>query len=438
MRIVKNSKLLFIVLALILVLSACSSSNNSSSNSSNNSGDEKASSGDEEKVTLVYARGKDATGATDVMVEEFEKQNPNIEIEFREMPTDTGAQHDAYVTMLNAESSEIDVFDIDVIWPAEFAQAGYVLPLDRFIEKDGINMDDYNQGPVTAATFNGKQWAMPKFIDTGMLFYRSDLVSEAPKTWDDLMTQASELKGEDGTKFGYLMQAKQYEGLVTNAVEFVGSYGGAFIDENGEVVINSPEAIKGISKMVEIANSDFVPGNINTFTEVESHTAFIEGQSPFIRNWPYQYSLANDEEQSKIVGNVEVAPLPEGDAGSASALGGWMAAINNFSEHPQEAWEFLKFMTGEEGQKIDAIEGSHAPTLPALFEDEEIIEANPFFGEEGFQTALEAAVSRPVAPNYPEISEIIQIHISKAIAGEETPEEAAAAMEKEMNEKLEK
>ena len=438
MRIVKNSKLLFIVLALILVLSACSSSNNSSSNSSNNSGDEKASSGDEEKVTLVYARGKDATGATDVMVEEFEKQNPNIEIEFREMPTDTGAQHDAYVTMLNAESSEIDVFDIDVIWPAEFAQAGYVLPLDRFIEKDGINMDDYNQGPVTAATFNGKQWAMPKFIDTGMLFYRSDMVSEAPKTWDDLMTQASELKGQDGTKFGYLMQAKQYEGLVTNAVEFVGSYGGAFIDENGEVVINSPEAIKGISKMVEIANSDFVPGNINTFTEVESHTAFIEGQSPFIRNWPYQFSLANDEEQSKIVGNVEVAPLPEGDAGSASALGGWMAAINKFSEHPQEAWEFLKFMTGEEGQKIDAIEGSHAPTLPALFEDEEIIEANPFFGEEGFQTALEAAVSRPVAPNYPEISEIIQIHISKAIAGEETPEEAAAAMEKEMNEKLEK
>ncbi|MBF0705939.1 ABC transporter substrate-binding protein [Guptibacillus hwajinpoensis] len=437
MRIMKNSKLLFIVLALILVLSACSSSNNSSSNN-NSSGDENASSGDEEKVTLVYARGKDATGSTDVMVEEFMKQNPNIEIEFREMPTDTGAQHDAYVTMLNAESSEIDVFDIDVIWPAEFAQAGYVLPLDRFIEKDGINMDDYNQGPVTAATFNGKQWAMPKFIDTGMLFYRSDLVSEAPKTWDDLMTQASELKGEDGTKFGYLMQAKQYEGLVTNAVEFVGSYGGAFIDENGEVVINSPEAIKGISKMVEIANSDFVPGNINTFTEVESHTAFIEGQSPFIRNWPYQFALANDEEQSKIVGNVEVAPLPEGDAGSASALGGWMAAINNFSEHPQEAWEFLKFMTGKEGQKIDAIKGSHAPTIPALFEDEEIIEANPFFGEEGFQTALEAAVSRPVAPNYPEISEIIQIHISKAIAGEETPEEAAAAMEKEMNEKLEK
>ena len=438
MRILKNSKLLFIVLALILVLSACSSSNNSSSNSNTNSGDENASSGEGEKVKIVYARGKDATGATDAMIEEFEKQNPNIDVEFREMPTDTGAQHDAYVTMLNAESSEIDVFDIDVIWPAEFAQAGYVLPLDRFIQKDSINMDDYNQGPVSAATFNGKQWAMPKFIDAGMLFYRTDLVSEAPQTWDDLMTQASELKGQDGTKFGYLMQAKQYEGLVTNAVEFVASYGGAFIDENGEVVINSPEAIKGLSKLVEIANSDFVPGNINTFTEVESHTAFIEGQSPFIRNWPYQYALANDEEQSKIVGNVEVAPLPEGDAGSAAALGGWMSAINNFSEHPQEAWELLKFMTGEEGQKIDAIVGSHAPTLPALFDDQEIIEANPFFGEEGFQTALEAAVSRPVAPNYPEISEIIQIHVSKAIAGEETPEEAAAAMEKEMNEKLEK
>ncbi|MCA0986626.1 ABC transporter substrate-binding protein [Guptibacillus algicola] len=435
MHFLKNSKLLTIVLALILVLSACGS-NSTSSNSNSNSSDEEANSEDQEQVTIVYARGKDATGATDVMVEEFMKQNPNINVEFREMPTDTGAQHDAYVTMLNAESSEIDVFDIDVIWPAEFAQAGYVLPLDRFIQKDGINMEDYNQGPVTAATFNGKQWAMPKFIDAGMLFYRSDMASEAPKTWDDLMTKASELDGQDGTKFGYLMQAKQYEGLVTNAVEFVASYGGEFIDENGEVAINSPEAIKGLSKMVEIANADFVPDNITTFTEPESHTAFIEGQAPFIRNWPYQYSLANDEEQSKIVGNVEVAPLPEGDAGSAAALGGWMAAINNYSEHPQEAWEFLKFMTGPEGQKIDAIEGSHAPTLPALFEDEEIIEANPFFGEEGFQNALEGAVSRPVAPNYPEISEIIQIHVSKAIAGEETPEEAAAAMEKEMKEKL--
>ncbi|ARI75850.1 ABC transporter substrate-binding protein [Halobacillus mangrovi] len=436
-----KAKLWFLSILFILVLAlvGCSGGGDDSG-SEDTSGEEGTSENSEgessdEVVTLTWARGQDSTQASEKLIEEFNKKNPNIQVELREMPSDTGQQHDAYVTQLNAESSEIDVMDMDVIWPAEFAQAGYVLELDRFIQRDGIDMDKYNQGAVSAANFNGKQWAMPKFIDTGMLFYRTDIVSEdeVPQTWDELIESAQAKKGEGGTEFGYLMQAKQYEGLVCNVVEFIHAYGGQILDDSGEVAVDSPETVKGISKLVEIANSDFVPGNINTFTEVESHTAFIEGQSPYIRNWPYQWNLANDENESEIVGNVGVAPLPAGDEGSAAALGGWMAGINKYSEHKEEAWEFVKFMTGPEGQKISAIYGGLAPTLPELFEDEEILEANPFFKEEGFQKALEGAVSRPVAPNYPEVSEIIQINVSKAIAGELTPEEAAATMEEELN-----
>ncbi|RWZ58782.1 ABC transporter substrate-binding protein [Halobacillus fulvus] len=435
--------LLALLMVLVVALAACSGGDDGASEDTGGdsgeatSGDsgEEASEGDGEVVELVYARGQDSTQATEEIVKAFNEANPNINVSFREMPSDTGQQHDAYVTMLNAESPEIDVMDLDVIWPAEFAQAGYVLDLDRFIQRDGIETGDYNQGALSAAQFNGKQWAMPKFIDAGMLFYRTDLVGEdeVPQTWDELAESASTLQGEGGTEFGYLMQAKQYEGLVCNAVEFIAAYGGQILDENGDVAVNTPETVKGIAKLVEIAQSDYVPGNINTFTEVESHTAFIEGQSPYIRNWPYQWNLANDENESEIVGNVGVAPLPEGDAGSAAALGGWMTAINAYSENKEEAWEFLKFMTGPEGQKISAIYGGLAPTLPELFEDEEILEANPFFQEEGFQNALESAVSRPVAPNYPEVSEVIQINVSRAIAGEVTPEEAVAAMEEELN-----
>ncbi|MFQ3545927.1 ABC transporter substrate-binding protein [Halobacillus rhizosphaerae] len=421
-----------IMLIFVLVLAACSGGNDSSSDDS--SSDEGDSSSSDKVVKLVYARGQDSTKATEEIVKQFNESHPNIQVEFREMPSDTGQQHDAYVTALNAQDSEIDVMDLDVVWPAEFAQAGYVADLDRFIQQDGINMDDYNQGAVSAATFNGKLWAMPKFIDAGMLFYRTDLVDEGdvPQTWDELEKSAKNLQGKEGTKFGYLMQAKQYEGLVCNAVEFIASYGGQILDENGKVVINSDDAIQGISKLVEVAQSDFVPDNVNTFTETESHTAFIEGQSAYIRNWPYQWNLANDEEQSKIVDKVGVAPLPAGDEGSAAALGGWMTAISKYSEHKKEAWEFLKFMTGPEGQKISAIKGGLAPTISSLFDDKEVLDANPFFAEEGFQNALEGAVSRPVAPNYPEVSEILQINLSKAIAGDLTPKEAAEKMETQL------
>ncbi|PLT27738.1 ABC transporter substrate-binding protein [Peribacillus deserti] len=432
----KKTKLLAVFATLSLALAACSDS--SSSSSSENTKDKKTEGGKGEKVTLIYARGKDVTKGTEKMVEAFEKSHKNIDIKFREMPADTGQQHDAYVTAFNAKSAEIDVIDMDVIWPAEFAQADYVLPLDRFIQQDGIDLNEYNQGALGAAQFNGKQWALPKFVDAGLLFYRKDLVKEdeVPKTWDDLLAQAKAKKGQGGTKFGYIMQAKQYEGLVCNAVEFVSAYGGQFINDKNEVAVNSPETIKGLKKLVEIAKSDVVPGNVTTFAETETDQAYIEGQAAFVRNWPYEYASANDKEKSKIAGKVGVAPLPAGDKGSAAALGGWMAGINKNSKHPKEAWEFLKFMAGAEGQKIDAIYGGHAPTILKLYEDQEILKANPTFADKGFQDGLSAAVSRPVAPNYPEISEIIQIHVSKAIAGQETVEQAVQNMEKEMKEKL--
>lgn len=432
MKKVNKIKYLAAAVSLSLALGACSSKENSETSTT------VSDKGKDEKVTIVYSRGKDQTKGTEKMVEAFEKSHPNIDIKFKEMPNDSGQQHDAYITALNAKSAEIDVFDMDVVWPAEFAQADYVMPLDRFIQQDGIDLNEYNQGALAAAQFNGKQWALPKFIDAGLLYYRTDLVKEeeVPKTWDELITAAKAKKGEGGTKFGYVMQAKQYEGLVCNAIEFVAAYGGKFINEKNEVVINSPEAIKGLKKLVEIATSDFVPGNVTTFTEVESDQAFVEGQTPFLRNWPYEYASANDKEKSKVAGKVAIAALPKGDAGSAAALGGWMAGINKYSKHPKEAWEFLKFMAGAEGQKIDAIYGGHAPAITKLFEDQEILDANPSFADKNFQEGLNAAVPRPVAANYQEISEIIQIHVSKAIAGEETVEDAVKNMEKEMNEKL--
>ena len=420
----------FFMLVLMTVLTACGGNDEDANGNENNANAEE---GDEE-VTLTYARGVDTTGATEVLAEEFEKQHPNIKIEFQEMPSDSGDQHDQYVTAFSADSAEIDVFDADVIWPAEFAQADYALELDRFIEEDDIDMDEYFPGPVEAGNFKGKQWAMPKFIDAGVLFYRTDIVEDPPETWDELIDSATDLQGEEGTDFGYLMQANQYEGLVTNAIEFIGGYGGAVLDEDENVVVDSPETVTAIEKMQEIVDSDFVPDNILNFTEIETESSFIEGEAVYARNWPYLQASSNDEEKSEVAGNVDFTTIPAGDDTSASALGGWMAMINKNTEHPQEAWEFVKFMTGEEGQKITAIEGGSAPTLADLYDDEEVQEGGVLFSDPDFVDVLENAIPRPVSSIYPKISDILQIELSKALTGDISAEEAA----KNMQEKMEK
>lgn len=438
----KKLLLMILLIGLVTLMAACNGEDDTEGTDAEDAGDEAETetNGDTEEepeqVTLVYARGLDTTGANEKLVQAFEEKYPHIKIEYREMPADTGESHDQYVTMFSSQSSEIDVFDADVIWPAEFAQANYVLELDRFIERDGIDMDAYFPGTVAAGNYNGKQWAMPKFTDAGVFYYRTDIVDDPPETWDKLIEMASELQGTNDTEFGYIMQAAQYEGLITNAIEFIASYGGQIIDEDNNVVVDSPETIKAIEKMQEIVNSDFVPDNILNFQEVETENAFIEGNSVFARNWPYMQASSEDESRSKVVGNVAITTLPAGDAGVASALGGWMGMINRYTEHPEEAWEFLKFMSGPEGQKITAIDGGSAPTLKELYEDEEVKNARPLFANPEFVETLDNAVPRPVTPIYPVVSDIIQIELSRALTGDQTAEETVQNMQAKIEEAM--
>lgn len=386
-----------------------------------------------DEVVITYARGRDATDSSQRIVDRFNRMNEGkIRVVYREMPSDTGAQHDAYVTSFSGRGAEYDVIDADVIWPAEFAQAEYVLPLDRFMARDGINKADYMDGPMAAVTFRGRTWGLPKFIDAGLLFYRTDIVDTPPATWDELIEMAAKYVGQGGTDYGYVAQGRQYEGLICNAIEFIGAYGGHVVDGTGAITINNPGTVAGVAKMVELFNKDFVPSNITAYTELESHTAFLEGQSVFIRNWPYQWALAQDQNQSKIVGKIGVAPLPAGPNGSAAALGGWVSMINAYSNHPEEAWEFLKFMCGPEGQEISAIYGGLAPTLLSVWDDAGVKRANPFFEDQGFLSGLKAAIPRPVSPIYPRLSDLMQIEFSRAIVGEITPEEAVRRLDSSM------
>ncbi|MFZ0369343.1 MAG: extracellular solute-binding protein, partial [Halobacillus sp.] len=99
---------------------------------------------------------------------------------------------------------------------------------------------------------------------------------------------------------------------------------------------------------------------------------------------------------------------------------------------PEAAWEFVKFMTGKEGQKISATVGGTAPTIKSLYDNEEVKEASPVFANEAFVETLQNAVPRPVTPDYPKITDIIQIEISKALAGDVSPEQAAQNMQREI------
>ena len=384
-------------------------------------------------VTLTYARGYDATGANEELIAAFEEEHPNINVEFLEMPTNTTESRERYLEMFTEEEDAVDVFDADIAWTAEMAHEGYALELDPFIEEDDeMEINDYFDGSLEAGQYDESQWALPKNLDTGLLYYRSDLVEDPPETWEELIDEADEHTGEDGPEFGYVMQADQYEGLVVNALEFIHGYGGEVVDENNNVTIHSDETIEALEKMIEVMETVTLPDNITNYDESDTHNTFTNGDAVFARNWSYMQGMTEDEDISEVTGDTEIAPLPSEPGETAAVLGGWMTMISSETDYPEEAWELMTFIAGEEGQQITAVEGGEAPTLEELYDNDDILGAVPLFAEDEFVETLEEASPRITSPAYTEISNIMQVEIYEAVIGDQTVEEAVLNMEAEL------
>ncbi len=382
----------------------------------------------EKLVTITFAPQKDITPATREIIAAFEKKYPNIKVNFQELPSGSDQTHNTYVTALTAGDSSVDVLQIDIVWPAEFAAAGWLLPLNSRLPK--TEQKKFLPGPIQAVTFNGKIYAVPRWTDSGLLYYRKDIVKTPPKTWDELIQMCKENIGKNGIKNGFVFQGNQYEGFVCNILEFIYGNGGSIITGK-KVTVNSPQVIQALQYMKDIIGQNLTPPGITTYKENETVVVFQQGGTLFMRSWTNAWALLNKEE-SLVKGNVGVAPLPIGKNGKESSptLGGWNMGINRYSKHPDEAWKFIQFVTGEEGQKIAALTGGRLPTRKALYEDKDIVAKNPFWKD--FYNAFSTAKPRPVSPVYPKISDTMQINFHKAVNGLIPIKEAVLNVEKDL------
>uniref|UniRef100_A0A7V4CPI8 ABC transporter substrate-binding protein n=1 Tax=Fervidobacterium pennivorans TaxID=93466 RepID=A0A7V4CPI8_FERPE len=369
----------------------------------------------------------------------FMKQNPNIKVSVMPMPNSSTERHDLYVTYLASGEKEPTVLMLDVIWPAEFAP--YLEDLTA--DKDYFELNKFLPGTVKAATVNGRIVAIPWFTDAGLLYYRKDLLEKygfknPPKTWDELVQMAKTITAKEKNMVGFVWQGARYEGLVCDFMEYLVSFGGDVLDEQGNVIINSPAAVKALQFMVDLIYTHKVsPQAVTTYMEEEARRAFQNGQAVFMRNWPYAWSLLNDPKESKVAGKVGVAPLPAGPGGkSAATLGGWMLGINKNAtpEEKEAAKKLIKFLTSYEQQLYKAVNAGQNPTMMDVYKDPALKKAAPFMVE--LYGMFINAVPRPRTAKYSEISDVIQKYVHAALTKQTTPQKAIEDMAKELNKVL--
>ncbi|MDI4662501.1 MULTISPECIES: ABC transporter substrate-binding protein [Cobetia] len=360
------------------------------------------------------------------------------EVDIVSTPNSSTERLSLYQQILSAQSGDIDVLQIDVVWPGLLGN--HLLDLHQTLGEKASQ--GHFKTIIDNNTVDGRLVAMPWFTDAGVLYYRKDLLEKygfaPPETWQELTETATQIQAKEreaGSEkmWGYVFQGRAYEGLTCNALEWVASNdGGAIVDADGEITVDNPNTASALDLAASWIGEITPQGALN-YSEEEARGIFQSGNAVFMRNWPYAWSLTQSD-NSKVAGKVGVVKLPHGAEGeSAAALGGWNLAVSKYSENPELASQLVAFLTGESEQKRRAIQAAYNPTLTALYQDEEVLTAVPFFGT--LYDTFTNAVARPSAvtgDNYGQVSNAFFNATHSVLSGEQSGAQAVAQLKGEL------
>ena len=367
-------------------------------------------------------------------LDKFEQASGH-KVDLVSMPASSTDQFGQYRLWLSAQNADIDVYRTDVIWAPQLAA--------HFVDLTDAAKDVVAQhfpSIIESQTVNGKLVAMPFFTDAPALYYRKDLLekhgAKVPTTWQELADTAKlvmdkEREAGNANMWGFVFQANAYEGLTCNALEWVKSNdGGQIVEPDGTISINNPKAAEAINLAKTWIDTISPPG-VLSYQEEESRGVWQQGNSVFMRNWPYAFQLGNSDD-SPVKDKFDVTPLPVGPSGerSAATLGGWNLAVSKYSPNQEAAIELVIYLSSAENQKDNALRASRLPTIQALYDDPEIAAEQPIIPrwKEGFLNA----VPRPSAPtqkSYNEVSKEFWSAVHNTLSGEGTAEENLAQLE---------
>ncbi|MDL4774924.1 MULTISPECIES: ABC transporter substrate-binding protein [Thermomonosporaceae] len=380
---------------------------------------------------ITFATGKDLTQTTQKLVDTWNAAHPDEKARIIELPEDGDQVRQQLVQNAQIKSDAYDVVRLDAVWTAEFAARRWVMPLPQ----DTMDTGTFVPAALQTGMYRGKLYGAPWLTGTGILYYRTDLLSAAgidkpPATWAELreacgkVEKTSEGKGVDC----YAGQFSKYEGLTVNYSEAVQSAGGQVFDASGRPQVTTPQAKEGLRFLVDGFKQGTIPAKGVTLKEEESRRAFQEGKLVFHRNWAYVYAMAAAKDgSSKVNGKFDVSPLPGKDGPGSGTLGGNNLSVSAFSKHQASARDFIAHIVGLEVEREYGKVQSFPLSRAALYDDAEMIKLYPYLPV--MKKSLENARPRPVVVRYSEVSTAIQEQVSAAISGAKSIDQAAADLQ---------
>lgn len=349
-------------------------------------------------------------------------------VEQRTLPRSANDQRLQLARRLAGNDRTLDLMTLDVVWTAEFAEAGWALPVPEELStrlRDGSTLE----GPLATAEWQDQLYAVPLNSNTQLLWYRPDLVpgGEPPETWDDLIAIAGE-NFAAGAPAQIGVQARQYEGYMVWFNTLLESAGGSVVGEDGTTVTlnDTPEnraaTERALSIIKDVATAPGADPSVSQSDEgtarlgLEAGNMFAQVNYPFVLPGLKENAAAGgvsfldltnvpEDQQDAAVDEVfRSAPFPSVNPGEPAevTIGGFNIGVASTTQYEDLSWEAVECLTNEENQRNNAVNGGVPPVLAELYQDPEFQAVYPAW--EGVLGSIESAAVRPVSPAYQAIS----------------------------------
>ncbi|MGE2719017.1 ABC transporter substrate-binding protein [Mycolicibacterium celeriflavum] len=376
---------------------------------------------------------------------------------------------------LTGNDRSLDVMALDVVWTAEFAEAGWALPLsdDPAGRAEADAKSNTLPGPLQTATWQDKLYAAPITTNTQLLWYRADLMSEPPTTWDDMVAEATRLHAAGGPSW-IAVQGKQYEGLVVWFNTLLESAGGQVLSDDGQTVTltDTPEhraaTVKALQIIKNVATAPGADPSVTQTDETTARLALEQGKAALEVNWPYvlpsllenaikggvaflplnkdpaladaindvgTFSPSDEqfeaafEASRKVLGFAQYPGVQPGEAAKVT-IGGLNLAVAKTTQHKAEAFEAIRCLRNVENQRYTSIEGGLPAVRTSLYSDPAFQAKYPQY--EIIREQLTNAAVRPATPQYQAVSTRISTTLAPItdIDPERTADELAEQVQK--------
>jgi len=382
----------------------------------------------EGKVVLVIRTGVEADGLR--ASGEAYTEKTGIEVEITEVGRE--GYFATVPTQLLGGTSDFDVVFFLSTSIAEMAEAGVLEPIDDYINNpDLTDPAEYDSEDILATYgYKDKTYGLPTTISTHYLYYREDLIENPPQTWDEHFEVAKNftksINPDSPTTYGALFDCLPGEELPKSFYSVLYSFKGDIIDEDGNVVINSPEAVEAANQYLKYIDAGILPEDILSYGFSDVFEALQTGEvamaGPFwdaamggilIGDSPFKDSIKVTLIQG-VKDNDEINRVPFQHS--------WCLVLNKNSKNLEGAWKFLNYATGKEGGKIVTTVSGSSPSRISLLTDPELLAIFPHYALHA--ESLKIAKSEPSVVFYPQMHDAMNTALTKIITGEMEPQAA--------------